>query len=272
MMRSVLAGCTLLALLPLVPAHTEPTPASSAAESRRAGAYRVAVQVDRAEVVLDEDVVRMTGRVRPRAAGQKVFLQHRRADALRWRTVSQASIKQSGRFVLKDRPGTPGVRSYRVVKPASDGIRWGRSRTVEVAVLAWEELVARPSFSSCGVLPGVTVQINGEAYPSSLLRQQVTGPCLNYVTYDLGGKCRSLRATYGMTDDSTAGSIGGVGLYDVRNQKSLANFPLRGGALFRDYVTDVTGAFQLTFSMFLSSPPEPPGSPAVGSPEVLCVP
>lgn len=270
--RSPLAGAVLVAMVLVLPVDGRAVGAPSGADTGRPGAYKVQARVDEAEVVLGEDTVRITGHVRPYSPRQRVVLQRRASGTLRWETTGRVRIKQSGRFVLKDRPTTSGVRSYRVVKPASAGTRWGRSRTMEVAVLQWEELVDQPVRSTCGIQQDVDVRLGGEAYARSLLMQPTDFACIAHVTYDLGGTCVMLRAAYGMTDDSTSGSVAGIWIHDPSDSDPSTSYRFSGDPIvFRDQVLNVSEVQQLTIGMGVSYPPGIPGFPAVGHPEVLCL-
>ena len=139
MHRSKVAAAALVALAPVTALTLTTTggpasagPATSAAE--RAPSYSVSARINKSEVISDEAAVRITGSVRPRAAGQVVLLQQRLDGRNRWKKSGQARIKASGRFVLKDSPTVAGVRFYRVAKPASNGMRAGTSRELRLEV------------------------------------------------------------------------------------------------------------------------------------------
>ena len=273
MRRSVLAGTVLVALVLGLPVEGVAVWVPSGSDTRLPGAYKVQARVDEPDVVLGEDTVRFTGQVRPYAPRQRVVLQHRTSGTLRWKTSGQARIKQSGRFVLKDRPATSGVRSYRVVKPASAGTRWGRSRTMDVAVREWENLVDQPVRSTCGIQQDVDVRLGGETYTRSLLTLPTDFSCIAHVNYDLGGRCVVLRGAYGMTDNSTSGSVASISIRDLSDSDPSTGYRFSGDPIvFRGQVLDVSEVQQLTIGMGVSYPPGIPGFPAVGHPEVLCLP
>lgn len=273
MVRSVIAGIVLIATAPLIAAPGGAVAASPGADARLPGAYQVHAEVDDTEMVVGEGVVRITGRVRPYAPGQRVVLQQRTAGSLRWETSGRARIKQTGRFVLKDRPTVSGLHTYRVVKPASAGTSWGRSARIEVAVRAWEKLVDQLVRSTCGIRQDVDVRLGGETYGRSLLTEPTDFACIAHVTYDLGGRCVLLRAAFGMTDDSTSGSVASISVTDPSDPGAVIGYRFSGDPMvFRDQVVDVTDADRLTINMGVSYPPGIPGFPAVGDPEVLCLP
>ena len=123
---AAVASLGLVSMAPVVTAASAPAPGVH----KSAAAFKVSAAIDKTEVVAGEDTVTITGRVRPKAAGEKVYLQQRRDGSNRWVKSGKATIKQSGRFVLKGGPSAnhAGVRFYRVLKPASDGLKAATSR------------------------------------------------------------------------------------------------------------------------------------------------
>lgn len=259
---AAVASLGLVSMAPVVTAASTPTPAAR----QSAAAFKVAARINATEVVADEDIVRITGRVRPAAAGQKVVLQQRMDGTNRWKRSGTARIKPSGRFVLKDDPSRAGVRFYRVVKPAADGLKAGVSRELQLDVWAWYSLSWFSPGAHAGVLLDAFTQFGAESYANSLLLQTAGTP--GYVEYTLGKKVRSLRATYALTDDSTTGASGSVTV--TVDGTPVVTHPLATGTVVDDYVIDVRNAFRIRFDLLGSA--TPPGRSAVGSPEVLYLP
>lgn len=268
MQRTMVAAAALVALAPVAALTTITTtggpasagPATSAAD--RAPTYSVSARTNTSEVIADEDAVRVTGTVRPRAAGQVVVLQQRLDGTNRWKKSGQARIKAGGGFVLKDEPSTPGVRFYRVLKPASDDMKAGTSRELRLAVWSWERLIGRRIGANNGISFDYP-QFGTVYYPDSI-RNTVSGTP-GYVEYTLGGKARSLRASYALTDNSLTGASGTVAI--TVDGTKVWSVNLGTGSIDRDRVIDVTGAFRIRFD--LSSSGTPAGYAAIGSPEVL---
>ena len=268
MQRSMVAAAALVALAPVAALTTITTtggpasagPATSATEL--APAWSVSARINRAEVVADEDAVRISGTVRPRAAGQVVILQQRLDGTKRWKKSGQSKVKATGRFVLRDEPTVPGVRFYRVVKPSSNGLKAGTSRELRLAVWSWERLTSRAIGANSGIGFGAP-QFGAEYYPDSILNAVAGKP--GYVEYTLGRKCRSLRATYSLTDSSASGASGTVTVTVDGN--AVWRVDLGTGSIDRDRVIDVTDAFRIRFD--LASSTTPAGYAAIGSPEVL---
>lgn len=254
------AATTALALSPLALAATT---AQAQAAPARAGAYSVSAKANLKVAVAKEDTVKVTGRVSPRAAGQKVLLQQRVGNKKKWTQTGKARIKKTGAYVLKDRPTAPGTRQYRVVKPASSGIRKGTSKPVTVVVYRWEKLGRR----AVGPVTNVAVTsavIGTDYYSPSLVTQTAGAPAS--IEYTLGRKCLELRSSYALTDASATGSSGAITV--STDGTARATHALAVGTLVADQVIDISGAFRLKFD--LATTAVPAAVAAVAEPEVLC--
>ena len=258
---AAVASLGLVSMAPVVTAASAPAP-----DRQSAGTFKVAATINQTEVVAGEDTVRITGRVRPKAAGQKVVLQQRMDGTNRWKKSGTARIKPSGRFVLKDDPNRAGVRFYRVVKPAADGLKAGVSRELQLDVWGWYALSWFSPGAHAGVLLDSFTQFGAEPYANSVVLQ--TAGTAGYVEYTLGKKVRSLRATYALTDDSTTGASGSVTV--SVDGTPVVTHALVTGTVIDDYVLDVRDAFRIRFDLVGSATPA--GRSAVGSPEVLYLP
>lgn len=271
MNRIARVACAAAAALALA-SPTLVAPASSAPDQtdhrtrQAAQTYKVTASINTSEVVAGEDSVRITGKVKPKAAGQKVVLQQRPEGSNRWRRSGTAKIKSSGKFVLEDEPSRPGVRFYRVLKPAADGVKAGTSRELQLDVWGWQLLTWRTVGATSGVYLDAGTEFGTEYYGNSLLLQTPGKP--GYVEYTLGRKCRSLRATYALTDSSATGASGFVTV--SVDGVARVTHALATGTIIRDHEVDVTGAFRIRFDM--SGSASPAGASAVGDPEVLCLP
>lgn len=274
-MRVVTLVTTVAAVLAVAPAAALASPAGSPAEPAPTK-YLVFASLSSATAEVGGDAVRVVGKVKPWAAGEKVYLLQRVAGSRRWTRTDSARLTRTSRYVLKDRPSRPGVRHYRVLKPASDGIRADRSDILRVDVWAWERLTDLQPWASCGVQPVSTVRIGGKEYPDSLVFDGQAGGCLPlpYIDYDVGGTCRTLRATYGFVD--AAPVAGAVGMASVSGDNRLLEMYriIDGGRTFEDQELDITGVQRLRFGLgsLNSDPATPVKSVAVGTPEVLCFP
>ncbi|MDR7252707.1 hypothetical protein J2X46_001683 [Nocardioides sp. BE266] len=219
------------------------------------------------------DTFRVAGHVRPRAPGATVWLLQRLDGSRRWTRTDSDRLDRRGHFDLTDRPSVPGVRSYRVLMPPANGLRGHRSWSMKVAVLRWERLADQQPWASCGVTLGSTVQIGGVTYPASLVVTGFAG-CMPSVTYDLGSRCQTVRATYGFVDGTVLpGAQGQVSL--SAGSGTLESYPLApGGRTFVDQAFEIPGVQRLTINLttFNNDTTAPLSHVAAGTPEVLCLP
>ena len=118
-------------------ALTTPTQAAPV----KAKTYKVTAKANIEVAVAKEDTVKVKGRLTPKAAGEKFVLQQRVVNNKSWNSTGNTKIKKNGTYVLKDKPSTQGPREYRVLKPASKGIKKGYSKSLPVEVYKWEKLV-----------------------------------------------------------------------------------------------------------------------------------
>jgi len=240
-------------------ALTAPTQAAPA----KAQAYKITAKANLEVAVAKEDTVKVKGRVTPKAAGEKVVLQQRVGNKKSWKSTGDAKIKKNGTYVLKDKPSTQGPREYRVLKPASKGLKKGYSKALAVEVYKWEKLVYRLSGPRVNVEP-TGVLIGAEYYGQSLATTTSGTP--SSVEYTLGRKCTDLRATYALTDSSATGSSGAVTV--SADGAVLANHSLSVGTVVVDEVLDVSDVFRLKVDLATSATPA--ATAAVATPEVLC--
>lgn len=246
-----------LALSPL--ALTAPTYAAQAK-----AAYTVTAKINKTVAIGKEDILKVRGRVTPKAVGQKVVLQQRVRNKKTWKATDSATITRNGTYLLKDDPSTAGKRQYRVLKPASNGITKGYSSTLDVEVYAWEKLGFRPAGPTTNLLVGSGALIATDYYGVSLV-SDVSGTASS-IEYTLGRKCLELRATYALTDSSASGSTGTISVSTdgaVRDTHALSV-----GAIVAEDSLDISGAFRLKFDLTTSATPA--AVAAVATPEVLC--
>jgi hypothetical protein len=265
--RSTVAAAALAVLAPALTLTAPAATAAPASSDARAAdvALKVVAKISAREAIANQDIVKIKGHVKPRAAGQTVVLQQRKDGRNRWVKSGTSKVRANGSFVLKDDPSTAGVRFYRVLVPAANGFAKGLSRELQLSVWAWGDLVYRAAGANLGITRGSSPLFGTESYPASLSTQTPGTP--GFVEYTLGGKCRSLRATYALTDDSATGATGTVNL-SVDGALKVTH-ALATGVIVKDEVVDVTGAFRIRFDAGASA--SPVGTAAVGTPEVLCL-
>ncbi|KRF36677.1 hypothetical protein [Nocardioides sp. Soil805] len=233
------------------------------AGERRAPSYTVQAKANKEVVTVGEDVVKVRGKVTPRAAGSKVVLQQRLEGKKKWAVSSKGKIKRNGTYLLKDEPSVAGTREYRVLKPAGQGIGKGTSKVLEVQVYRWEDLARRSAGASANVTTYFTASIGTKAYAPSIVPFQPGAPA--YVEYTLGRLCTGLRTTYALDDASESGATGAVKL--IVDGATKVDQGLVVGQVVES-TTDLTGAFRLRYE--LTSAASPVSRPVVGTPEVRC--
>jgi len=255
---------TALAATAALAAGTLALAASTAqAAPAKARAYQVSANVNKDVAIAKETLIKVKGRVTPKAAGQKVVLQQRVGTKKKWTATGEAKVKNNGTYKLSDKPSTPGPREYRVLKPGSNGFAKGFSKPVQVEVYRWEKLVNRQAVVTGFGIAGVN--IGAEYYGSSLAT--TTASTSSTAEYTLGRKCTSMRATYALTDESVTGAIGTVKV--TGDGATLVDHVLAVGTIVPDETTDLTGVFRLKIDATTSAAPTA-ATVAVGTPEVLC--
>ena len=260
MNRFITAGMGLaLVATPLV--ATTAT-ASDTTERSTAPAYSVSASINKTTAIAGEDIVAIRGKVTPRAAGQKVVLQQRMENKQTWKKSGTATIKPTGKFVIKDDPSTAGTRFYRVLKPAGQGMSKGVSKEVQLVVFKWENLGQRVRNTTTNILAKTAV-IATDAYPTSLVNGIPGSPAL--VEYTLGKKCLALKATYALDDSTATGGTGSVALKADGAAVFTSNLTL--GQVIENEI-NITNAFRISYE--LTSTATPASYVAVGSPKVLC--
>ena len=261
MNRLITAGAGLaLIATPLV--ATTAT-ASDATAERRAPAYSVTAKINKTTAIAKEDVVKIRGKVSPRAAGDKVVLQQRMEGKKSWSVSGRAKIKANGRFLLKDEPRAVGTRFYRVLKPALGKTKKGVSKELELVVYGWEKLGYRLRGPATNVFVNTAV-IATDSFPASIVTAEPGTP--GSIEYTLGKKCLKLRSSYALTDASESGSTGTVSL-KVDGQVAFASSLTLGNAI-EDHEVDITDAFRISYELTSSAAPK--GQVAAATPEVLC--
>ena len=240
------------------------TTAHAAPDSaRKPAAYTVTAKANKQVVTVGEDVVKVRGKVTPRAAGDKVVLQQRLDGRKKWSVSGEVKIKRNGTFVATDKPSVPGTRQYRVVKPASDGVKKGTSAIVDVQVYAWQKLAQRPRGANENIAVSSTALIGTRVYPYSF--QPFTRGAPSYVEYTLGRLCTGLRTTYALSDSSATGASARITLA-VDGVPTIDQVLVVGQVV--ESTTNLTGAFRLRYE--LASNASPASYPVVATPEVRC--
>jgi len=184
-----------------------PAQAGSSDSAARA-AYRVSLKASTVEAVQKQDVVKLTGKVSPKAPGTKVTVQIQYDGQDAWRTVGKAKVKSDGSYAFTDKPTSRLDRSYRVVKPGDRAATRGTSRSRGVEVFGWDWLDARAPSASANVLATYVMPINGDDYGHTLYADKAfkTG----FTEFTLGRKCLLLDTTVGLSDRTETGGQAGI--------------------------------------------------------------
>lgn len=256
-----LAAAAALVAGPLALAST--TAQAAGTTERRAPSYTVTAKVNKDVVTVGEDVVKVRGKVTPRAAGDKVVLQQRLEGKKKWAVSSTGKVRRNGTYLLKDKPSVAGMREYRVLKPAADGTKKGTSKVRAVEVYKWELLGRRSPGAFANVHPLTTTTIGAKEYWPSLV--VVTPGAPAFVEFTLGRLCTDLRTTYALEDRSETGATGAVKL--IVDGATKVDQGLVVGQVVES-TTDLTNAFRLRYE--LTSAASPVSRPAVAIPEVRC--
>lgn len=187
------------------------TPAQGTETVRTKSGYVVRATVDDDRVVEDDGFVHVTGRVTPSAVGEGVILQQRRGTGP-WKKADWSPIRDGGTFSLLDFPTTPGVRHYRVVKPASRGVAAGTSAPMRVVVLDYEWRSLLGTEVALANLTRDPVDVLGTRQEGRLT---LTDPSqTGLAEYDLGGRCALIKVGAGMAARSAIDSRGWIARTD----------------------------------------------------------
>lgn len=228
---------------------------------KRAGAWKVTAKINKDVVISREDVIKVKGRVTPKAAGQKLLVQQRLANQKSWKKAGVVKVKANGTYLFKDKPSATGPRRYRVIKAASNGLRKGVSKPVSTHVYEWRTLSSFSDSASQGTELASGSVASEWAYPILTLTE---GASAGYAEYTLGRKCVSLEATYAMLDKSPTGTSGSVAISS--DGTARATHALTIGTLIEDTTLDLTDVYRLKFDFTATSG----GYPGVVEPHVLC--
>ena len=241
------------------------TTAHAAPDSaRKPAAYTVTAKANKQVVTVGEDVVKVRGKVTPRAAGDKVVLQQRLDGRKKWSVSGEVKIKRNGTFVATDKPSVPGTRQYRVVKPASDGVKKGTSAIVDVQVYAWQKLAQRPRGANENIAvsstathrhPGLPVLLPALHPRCAVVRRVHAGTPLHRPAHDLRAERQLGHRRLGPD-------------HARRRRRCPRSTRCSSVGQVVESTTDLTGAFRLRYE--LASNASPASYPVVATPEVRC--
>jgi hypothetical protein len=152
--------------------------------------------------------VTLTGKVTPKAKGQRVKVQ--RLSSTGWTTVARPRLNRHSRYRATVTVSGPGDNRYRVVKPRSDGHKKGISPVVTIVGWRWRNLSSMPIWNPpadpsqfFSVLPSGML---GPASYAPFIKLGSTSPVIAQVTYRLDGKCERFDGHVGVLAGSASGS------------------------------------------------------------------
>lgn len=263
-MRRLLAGLTAIAatatVLVLSPAEA-------------ASRYAVTAFASTTKVDVGQSIT-LTGKVSPRARGEKVKVQ--RLSGSTWTTITKATLNRRSKYAATVRVTAPGDNRYRVVKPKSAGHKKGVSPTVTVVGWRWRTVASLPlsplqsTFLTTELSSGI---LRGNSYPA-FIRQ---GPDQGSAYYWLGGACTAFETVVGVTTGSSTANPASVFVFTspMSDPESFdtASSNVEGVAQFRDPLFIKRGSDTMTGVAVLelrSSGIDPGDYVGWGNPRVYC--
>lgn len=141
-----------------------------------------------------------TGTVTKGPRGTKVQFQHYQGG--RWVTLGTSTVSSTGKFAVRAKPTSPGVRKIRLVIGGNSTYKTYRSYAHTLRVYRWRYLSDLTELTGDMDTGGYTV--NGAFYSRSLAGYfAYDDPGENdYMDYNIGRKCSQLQYTAGIADDS----------------------------------------------------------------------
>lgn len=243
--------------------------AAAPTERATAPAYVVSATVSRDAVVQGGRIV-LRGTVRKAGRGERVRVQVRYAGAgWTWSDLSDR-LDSRGRFRIAETVDGTRTRAYRVVKPAGDGRRAGRSKPLRVQVYSWRDLTSLAVVSSRSTHEVKRLKMNAVAFENSIEATHYSNS--GAISYNVERKCRRLETRVGLSDDSQETATGTAvlradGVARFTRSYQLTQYSRASVAL--------TGVFRLTLDWTSSNtagtPEDQSGAVvALGSPQILC--
>jgi hypothetical protein len=263
-MRTMIGGGTIAVVVAGL-ALSVPGPAEAAGRTP----WHVTIHPDRTTVTVGQKVW-LTGRVAKAASGRLVRLYERSSTGQPWHYQRNALVHRDGSYTTYDKPTTNRQRQYRVVMPKSKHHRKGASRTVVIDVYKWTSLTTLAAVNDQDLSPEPSVAMNGVSYPSSLeaaIFHYPGAPTSQSVEFNVNHGCTAFRGTFGLSDDSVAGSQATVTAGADGTPWFGQSFGV--GQSTADTVTWDTAPLKLRFTS-VSTVDGADGLGAVGTPEVYC--
>lgn len=229
----------------LAAATTSPTQASTGqtahSADRAAPKFLVTATVSDDEPEVGDTIV-IKGVVAPAVKGAVVKLQKRYAASGKWKPAATDRLNGRGKFRFEDTTGSVRYRQYRVVMPGDGAHRSGKSKKLPVTVYGWRDLTSLNPATGTGTSETSSVNINGKAYASSIVGNDVGNA--GSISYNINRGCKTFEARFGLGDNSEDTATGTIDFSSDGAQLYVNSFGLTESAAV---VRDVTGDFRITF-------------------------
>lgn len=266
--RTIAATAALTLLAGLGVAATTST-SQAGEKAPRATRYEVTATVSSTEPE-QGDKIKIRGSVTPGAKGAKVVLQKRYGTSGKWKKADTDTLNGKGHFKFKDEVDSVRFRQYRVVKPAEDGIKAGRSKKLGVTVYGWRALTTLNPVATNGTGETSSVTINATAYEQSIVGNSFGNS--GSIAYNINRGCKRFEGRVGLSDSSALTASGHIKLMGDTTALYDNSFGLTQSAAV---ALDLTGVFRITVDWTSSNTEGTPENQsgaiiAVGAPRVLC--
>jgi hypothetical protein len=239
------------------------------ATAPKAAKYEVTATVSSTEPE-QGDRIKIRGSVKPGRAGAKVVLQKRYGTTGKWKKADTDTLNSRGKFKFTEKVGSVRFRQYRVVKPADDRRRAGRSKKLGVTVFGWRDLTSLAPVAANGTWETGSVTINATDYKQSIVGNNTgnTGS----IAYNINRACKRFEGRAGLSDTSAITATGDIRLNGDTALLYQNSFGLTQSAAVG---VDITGVFRITVDWTSSNTEGTPENQsgaviAVGSPRLLC--
>jgi hypothetical protein len=264
------AAVTLLAGLgtAVTTANAEARDGATALTAEKAARYEVTATVSRTEPE-EGDKITIRGSVTPGEKGALVVLQKRYGTSGKWKKADTDTLNGKGKFKFSEKVDSVRFRQYRVLKPADDQARSGKSQKLSVTVFGWRNLTSLEPVTASGTSETGSVGINGSPY-----EQSVVGSLANSgsIAYNVTRACKTFQGHVGLKDTSALTATGDIRILTDTTQAFGNTFGLTQSS---PVTLDLTGVFRITvdWTSHNTAGTEEDQSGAiiaVGTPRILC--
>jgi hypothetical protein len=267
--RAVAAAAAVTLLAGLGTAATTTTSEAVTGETAtKATKYEVTATVSRTEPEQGEKIT-IRGSVAPGKKGAEVVLQKRYGTSGKWTKAGTDTLNGKGKFKFTEKVDSVRFREYRVLKPADDKAKSGKSKRLGVTVFGWRNLTSLDPVSVTATSEVGSVGINGNTYEQSIVANSVNS---GSIAYNVTRACKSFQGHAGLKDTSPLTATGDVKILTDTTQKYANSFGVTQSA---PVSLDLTGVFRITIEWAshntAGTEEDQSGAlVALGTPRVLC--